>query len=262
MKVVLFDMDGTLTPARKEMTDVMLSSLIALSSSCKLGIISGSDYDYIVQQCGKAMDVIDNIDIMPCNGTKLYKKAEGDYNLVHAANMRQKISDLGYQKILKKLFILQAEIMSRYPELPYTVTFFHYRQSLLNWCPIGRSADHYDRSCWKTWDKRFGIREEYHAILNTFIKDQNFAEGLDADLTVALGGSTSFDIYPNGWDKTYGLRHYKDQDVYFIGDKCKPGGNDYHIFKKLNEAEAEATKAWQTSSPEETIQIIKDKLML
>ena len=259
MKVALFDMDGTLTPARKEMTDEVLSALVSLSSEYRLGIISGSDYDYIVQQCSKAMEVIDNIDIMPCNGTKLYKKDRGNYKLVHAANMRQKINDLAYQKILKKLFVLQEEIMGRYPEMPYTGTFFHYRGSLLNWRPIGRSAGHHDRSCWKTWDKRFGIREEYHLILNTFIKDQNFSENLDANLTVALGGSTSFDIYPTGWDKTYGLRHYKDQDVYFVGDKCEPGGNDYHIFKKLNESEK--TRAWQTSSPEETVQIIKNKLM-
>ncbi len=259
MKVVLFDMDGTLTPARKEMPPNILSALTLLSSRHKLGIISGSDYDYIAQQCSEAMSTIENIDIMPCNGTKLYKKDNGVYRIHHEANMRQKINDLAYQKILKKLFVLQAEIMSKYPEMPYTGTFFHYRGSLLNWCPIGRSADHHDRSYWKTWDKRFGIREEYHTMLRTFIKDQNFSESFDADLTVALGGSTSFDIYPTGWDKTYGLRHYENHDVYFVGDKCEPGGNDYHIFKKLNKAGV--TKAWQTSSLEETIQIIKNKLM-
>ena len=37
------------------------------------------------------------------------------------------------------------------------------------------------------------------------------------ELTVALGGSTSFDIYPDGWNKTYGLKHYKDKRVFFVG---------------------------------------------
>ena len=73
-------------------------------------------------------------------------------------------------------------------------------------------------------------------------------------MTVALGGSTSFDIYPNGWNKTYGLKHYKDEDIFFVGDRCQPGGNDWHIHETLKSNNA----AWETTGPEHTIQIIKE----
>lgn len=261
MKVILFDMDGTLTPARKKMSAEVLESLLALSAKYQLGIISGSDFDYITQQCSQALDAIDNIDVLPCNGTKFYKKnmLNERYELVHEANMREKINDAVYQRILHKLMTFQKDIMKRYPELPYTGTFFQYRGSLLNWCPIGRSASHRDRTAWKSWDKNFRIRHEYSEELKTFIADQNFCKEFEAELTVALGGSTSFDIYPKGWDKTYGLRHYKNCDVYFVGDKCEPGGNDYHIFKELNKLGNNS--AWQTTSPTQTIQIIKDTFL-
>ena len=74
------------------------------------------------------------------------------------------------------------------------------------------------------------------------------------DLTVALGGSTSFDIYPDGWNKTYGLKHYKDKRTFFIGDRCQPGGNDWHLYEKLKGKDA----AWETTGPDHTVKLIKD----
>ena len=71
-------------------------------------------------------------------------------------------------------------------------------------------------------------------------------------ITVALGGSTSFDIYPAGWNKTYGLQHYDGWDVLFVGDKCQPGGNDWHLYSALSDAD----RAWETDGPETTISII------
>ena len=36
------------------------------------------------------------------------------------------------------------------------------------------------------------------------------------------GGQISFDVFPNGWDKTYCLRHLKGEafdEIHFFGDK-------------------------------------------
>jgi len=50
----------------------------------------------------------------------------------------------------------------------------------------------------------------------------------DLDLVYAIGGQISFDVYPQGWDKTYCLRYLKDyEQIYFFGDKTCPGGNDF-----------------------------------
>lgn len=44
----------------------------------------------------------------------------------------------------------------------------------------------------------------------------------DYGLTFSIGGQISFDVFPNGWDKTYALRHVEDEgfeEIHFFGDK-------------------------------------------
>ena len=49
--IVLFDMDGTLTPARKEMPQEILDALLVLLQYADIGIVSGSPFEYIKDQC-------------------------------------------------------------------------------------------------------------------------------------------------------------------------------------------------------------------
>ena len=57
-KLFLFDMDGTLTPPRKKMNHAVLSALEQLQrAGWDIGIISGSDYEYIEQQCDLLFDL-------------------------------------------------------------------------------------------------------------------------------------------------------------------------------------------------------------
>ena len=83
---------------------------------------------------------------------------------------------------------------------------------------------------------------------------QKYIDKAGLDITVALGGSTSFDIYPLGWNKTYGLKHYPDEEVYFIGDKCTKGGNDWHIYEALQSEK----RSWSTTGPKDTIKIVNN----
>lgn len=53
------------------------------------------------------------------------------------------------------------------------------------------------------------------------------------NLKYSIGGQISFDVFPEGWDKTYCLRHIGEDEfdeIHFFGDKTFPGGNDYEIF--------------------------------
>jgi hydroxymethylpyrimidine pyrophosphatase-like HAD family hydrolase len=72
-KLVLFDMDGTLTPPREHLDYSLVETLKDLCRYAEIGIVSGSDYDYIMQQCGflTTQDEIKlRLHILPCNGTK------------------------------------------------------------------------------------------------------------------------------------------------------------------------------------------------
>jgi phosphomannomutase len=248
--IALFDMDGTLTPPRKQITKNVVEALKRLAVFCKIGIISGSDRDYIIQQCESMFDMggvpINSVDILPCNGTKLLRWEGNQFRLLHEADMLAKIGTTSYKKIMRRLFNHQAEISLLYPDVNFTGTFFQYRGSLLNWCPIGRVADDTTRYDWTCQDSEWKIRETYMDELQRYLKVEGIA------VTVALGGATSFDIYPDGWDKTYGLKHYIDEKVFFVGDKCQVGGNDWHLYTALEGLQ----RAWETNGPEDTIRII------
>ncbi len=253
--ISLFDMDGTLTPPRKEITKEVIRSLKKLSQHCRIGIVSGSDYDYILQQCEKMFEEgnVDpgRVDLLPCNGTKMYtwNISSKSWDIVHSIDMINELSQEDYNYILQACLAEQLHIAMCYP-LPYTGTFFHYRGSMLNWCPIGRLAKDSQRSAWISLDSDKNIREKIAKELEKSFDKKNIP------VTVALGGSTSFDIYPVGWDKTYSLQHYPGQKTFFVGDRCEETGNDWHIFTKLNPEKC----AWKTSGPKETIKII-DKII-
>ncbi len=254
--VILFDMDGTLTEPRQKIKKPTIMALRELAKYADLGIISGSGLDYITQQCNEMFDMgcvpISSVQLLPCNGTKHLVWKGSAYESMHNANMLTEIGKTNYRKILSQVFECQALLCKLYPDLPYSGTFFHYRGSLLNWCPIGRAATNEQRDEWKKWDEDYHIREIYFDELKKFISSANIP------VTVALGGSTSFDIYPNGWDKTYGLKHFPGADIYFVGDRCDEGGNDKHIYDEL----AKLGRAWKTTGPEETVKIINEIIKL
>ena len=76
-KIVLFDMDGTLTPARKQIEPDMIRALKFLEKEYEIGIVTGSDFEYVRQQINPALDIggirLSTLHIFPCNGTKYYK---------------------------------------------------------------------------------------------------------------------------------------------------------------------------------------------
>ena len=257
-KIVLFDMDGTITPPRKPIEKEMVSELWLLDKHYDIGIVTGSDFEYLHQQCEDLFKVIYPLywSIFPCNGTKKYDVTPEStasnkvWEKVYEVDMKKAMGDDTYNELVSELLNFQSEIVDNFTSptsdkiIDITGTFFQYRGSMLNWCPIGRSAGTEERSNWVEADNRFSIREQFKSKI---LQDPRFS-----CLDVALGGETSFDIYPKGWDKTYVMRHLSDyNEVYFVGDACHPGGNDYTLYNLLGE------RAFHTSGPEQTLEIIE-----
>ena len=75
------------------------------------------------------------------------------------------------------------------------------------------------------------------------------------NLNFSIGGQISFDIFPDGWDKTYCLNYIKEgefDEIHFFGDKTFQGGNDYEIFTHPR------VKGHTTTGPEDTIKQCKE----
>uniref|UniRef100_A0A8C5P0W0 Phosphomannomutase n=1 Tax=Jaculus jaculus TaxID=51337 RepID=A0A8C5P0W0_JACJA len=74
-------------------------------------------------------------------------------------------------------------------------------------------------------------------------------------LTFSIGGQISFDVFPDGWDKRYCLRHVECdgyKTIYFFGDKTMPGGNDHEIFTDPR------TVGYTVTAPEDTRRICEE----
>jgi phosphomannomutase len=256
-RIVLFDMDGTLTPPRKSIEKNIEEELISLSKITKIGIVTGSDYEYVMQQCKslfhKNID-FSNFYILPCNGTQMYvwdqKEWEiGSWKKVFSLDMREHLGEKTYRKLMFALLEkMYTTHMTNPYKFPVTGHFISYRDSLINWCPIGRNANSEDRKKFVKYDEQKNLRKECIERFNRtdFVKD----------LCFSLGGSTSIDIYPCGWDKTYALKHFDNHEVWFIGDRCTdPNGNDKPLYDKIKNTHTE--RVFEVKSTEDTYNIIK-----
>ena len=58
--VALFDMDGTLTPVRKQMKQEMVDAINSLTQHCRVGIVTGSKYSYVVDQMPQLFGLLHN----------------------------------------------------------------------------------------------------------------------------------------------------------------------------------------------------------
>ena len=254
--IVLFDMDGTLTEARGSFNTELLLSLRKLAKHADIGILTGSDLDYINEQMIKLIKFSELrfvTHLLPCNGTKHYappNNSSEDYRLVHQNDMSKELSPTCLRSLFK--IITQCQNDACYYDIPLTGHFVNYRGSMINWCPIGRNADHIQRNHFIQYDKDNDFRLMMMSKVNTKINIQ-----CPNKVTVKLGGDTSFDIYPKGWDKTYALRHFENKTCWFVGDRCEPLGNDHEIYAELNKEE----RAFKTSGPLETGRIIENEII-
>ena len=253
--LVLFDIDGTLTEPRKTISRTVLIALRELCRYAEVGFVTGSDLEYIKEQLWPLLNdpiVRINCHVLPCNGTKYYVPyGDEDPKLqeIHNVSMKEEIGEKTFNRLMGALCMLQGEIVQEIEyEVPLSGHFIQNRDSMINWCPIGRDAIDSQRENFKALDKLYKIRHKYLKILNDYIDSSN------AKLVVKLGGNTSFDIYPRGWDKTYALTHYNahEWDFWFVGDRCSVDGNDFELFSLLKPK----GRAFETGGPEETVEII------
>ena len=253
--ICLFDVDGTLTEARRRIDKSMINSLRELSFNTEIGLLTGSGLEYIKEQLWPLLadqELSLNCHILPCNGVEYYipnPDSPGNFIEIHKNCMEAKLGFETFQFIMKTIMKLQSQIAESDYDISFTGHHIQNRGSTLNWSPIGRNALHGDRQQFKAMDKIYGIRKlAIHKFREIMLHHDIH------DVTIKLGGDTSFDIYPRGWDKRYALKHFPETnwDVFFVGDRCHPDGNDYEIYDHLSPQ----GRSFETSGPEETIEII------
>ena len=252
--IVLFDMDGTLTEPREEFDKRLLEPLRELSNYSDIGVLTGSDHDYLFDQMKtiiKYSELRYKTHLLPCNGTKHYLppvSSNDFFNLIHEKNMREHLGDSCFRQLMMILADRQAEMC--YHNIPLTGHFISYRGSMINWCPIGRNANQEQREHFVKLDNETSPSIRMNEMPKIKHKINLRCQ---KEIEVKLGGETSFDIYPKGWDKTYALSHFPHHTCWFVGDRCGEGGNDKEIYDLLNKE----GRAFWTRSTENTAGIIR-----
>jgi phosphomannomutase len=240
-KILLADMDGTLTPARKSIEPSMITALDNfLARGWKLAIVSGSSYEYIKEQMGDWLEREeqgDRVWVMPCNGTQCKHLGKWEYQL----DMRAHVGDDEFKSLMATLFMEMAHL-ERHP-FAFTGDHVSYRGSTLNFCPVGRNANDSERQVFKDWDTKTGYRLKLANDLQ--------ATALGSIFKFKVGGHTSIDIYPHGWDKSYAFEHFRSfKEIHFVGDRTGPMGNDYEGFTRAG------SFGYTTTGPVQTISLL------
>ncbi|KAG6493609.1 hypothetical protein ZIOFF_048601 [Zingiber officinale] len=257
--IALFDVDGTLTEPRKVdssfvgITPRMLEVMRELRKVVTVGVVGGSDLVKITEQLGNS--VLNDYDyVFSENGLLAYKNGELigrqlvdsllPFALSFGLNLCSSLLSSSVLGILKGFSDVLQSLKSFLGDdklkefINFTLhyiadleipikrwgTFIEFRNGMLNVSPIGRNCSQEERD-----EFVHNIRPKMVSVLR-----EKFAH---LDLTFAIGGEISFDVFPNGWDKTFCLKYLDEfQDIHFFGDKTYNqygilrGGNDYEIY--------------------------------
>ncbi len=234
-KLVLFDVDGTLTPSRLVINQDMVDTMVKLKNTVNvdLGIVGGSDLAKQKEQLGE-----DNLKLFD------YVFSENGLVAFHNGELFNKtsIKDFLGESNIKKLINASLHYMADLDIPVKRGTFVEFRNGMINLCPVGRSCTQEEREQFYQWDLEHNIRTNMVKYLQDELKDLG--------LTFSIGGQISIDVFPKGWDKTYCLQFVENKydQIYFFGDKTSPGGNDYEIFMDSR------TISNTVKNPEETIE--------
>lgn len=227
--ILLFDVDGTLTPSRGLMDPDFKKFFKTLPD---FSLITGSDVDKTVEQLGQ--DVFDQARYcFNCSGSDVYR------NGVSLTRNNWTPSDKLVDALNKCL--ADSEYKHAYGN------HIEVRPGSLNFSIVGRNAVGNQRTDYFNWDNISGERHRLCVTIRT----------LFPELTAGVGGETGIDVYPKGYDKSQSLKYFRGQDIHFFGDRCEPGGNDHSIASRLKNrrnCKVSHIKNWK-----ETWQLLQEK---
>jgi phosphomannomutase len=228
-QVIAFDLDGTLAPSKSPLPDLMSVQLSRLLEKYHVCVISGGKFEQFKKQLIDNLKVapasLERLHIMPTCGTRYMKfdVAKGEWEKVYAEDfteaqkaeitsvLEKVVKELGYEE--KKLY---GEVIED-------------RGSQISWSALGQDVVDVlgleGVALKENWDRDNKKKEEIRAA----------SQALLPDFEVRAGGLTTIDITKPGIDKAYGMQKLMDvlaigkDEILFIGDRLKEGGNDYPV---------------------------------
>lgn len=231
IKLVAFDLDGTLAPSKSPVPDEIIEMVKNLLLGYEVCVISGGKFEQFDKQLlSKLSDCnFSRLHLMPTCGTRYYAW-QNYWSCIYS-------EDLTEEEVKRAIDAINLAV----DNLPINVKNvwgpqIENRGSQITFSALGQEApvEVKDR-----WDCNGVLRESLRSFIQAALPS----------LEVRAGGSTSIDITRKGIDKAYGMGRLVEMlnitldEVVFFGDRMYEGGNDYPV--KAMGIESIAVIDWQ-----------------
>lgn len=212
IKLVAFDLDGTLTQHKTKLSEENKQVLDRLSEKYSLVMVGAGKCDRIFNQMNQyPIDIIGNYGLQYCE----YDRKSENIKLV-----RDEVFPCERKSVEERIKMLRE----KYGFTEYRGDSVEYHSSGCVTFPIlGTCAIQEDKLAFDP--DRSRRRKIYSEVCNTF-----------SEYMVFIGGSSSFDMAPKPYNKYYALdlyckdKGYEHSEVVFVGDDYGTGGNDESVY--------------------------------
>lgn len=217
-KLIIFDLDGTLTESKVEIGKEIAFLLDSLLKEKKVGIIGGGMIERFKIQvlAGLAQDAeLENLFLFPLNGGSFYKYQSGEWQKIYSQELlkEEKVS------IWDALYKVLKDIGHIRPSKIYGEQIQD-RGSQITFSALGQEAPLDEKIRWS--------KEHDADRFRMALKLQEYLP----DMEVKIAGLTSIDITRKGIDKKFAVEKLTEylkisiSNTLFIGDAFGPDGND------------------------------------
>ena len=235
MNIYIFDMDGTITPARQQMEPDFARRFFPWVKSHMAYLAAGSNYEKIVEQIPGDAVGSGFSGIYSAMGNVFHKKGKEIYRnqIMLKKELLQVLEK--YRRNTK----YKGKLYSNYLEL---------RPGMLNFSVLGRNCPFSERAKYNEWDS---IHHEREAVVKEINKTFD-------EYDASLGGKISVDIVMKGGGKEQIAEKIREEHpndkIIFFGDRTEVGGNDYKLAEALRQMDN--TEIVAVQSPDDVLKYL------
>ena len=218
-KLIIFDLDGTLTESKQELKPDMGALLAELMEKMPIAVMSGCSYQQFQKQFLPGLPEqapTDRLYIFPTNAAQCYVLDGGgawkqQYSHSLSADEKKQITEAIHRALAETGFDKEPEQVwgERIEDRDAQIAFSY----------LGQDAPLEAKSAWDPDRKK---RMQIRAALTPLL----------ADFSISIGGKNTIDITRKGVTKSFGLRalsritNVDISEMVYVGDALDEGGND------------------------------------
>jgi HAD superfamily hydrolase (TIGR01484 family) len=245
-KLIVFDLDGTLSESKQPTTQVMGACIARLLSFIPVAVMSGANLPQFRTQFLQALPTdaeLSQLYLFPVGAAECYRYKDSSWQQLYTHTFTpEEVVHIGAEL---GLGMEEAGIMESIPKI--WGEQFEDRGSAIAFSLLGQRAPLEAKRAWHQNHDQLRVR--LHAIMARRLPN----------LTITMGGLTTLDITRKGITKAYGVRELSRmtgiplEEMLYIGDALQTGGNDAVVLET-------GIPTRVTVGPENTARIIEEML--